>query len=1089
MDGWELILLLLVVLLLIGPILGIAAWVRVRRLQRESLPPEEVPRLLARIYKLELRLEKLEQRAPEPAPAAVAEKAPAAEPRVKPKEVAPPPAPAPPVTPPPAPPPHAEPPRPAVPAPPPQPPQQRPAAPVPPPSATAPPPPAQPPLMEHRPLFRLDAATPVRFAGKTAFDLESLIAGRWLYFVGLALVFLAAMFFVIYAFEHNWIGPRARVTIGILAGTFLLGFSHWLRGRGFSYFSEGVTGLGVALLYLSLWAGSNYYHLFSQAVGFFAMIAVTAAMVTIAAGRNSQRLALVALLGGFLTPVLVSTGQNAQVELFSYLLLLDATLLVLARVRDWRWLELPAFAATQLFFWGWYDRFYDSGQLLSTMVFAALFFLLFTVLPAIHSRQRAALHSEQATVLFSNALAYLLALRSLLWPEYKWTLTFAVLLLAVLHLYIARFVPRPADKDERPLAYFLYAGLALTFATLAIPIRLEGRWITIGWAVEAAVLMWTGFRVRMWQLRGAAFLLFAFVLFRIVMFPEPAARFLFNSRFGLHAVVVACLALSVYFWRRNREDERQWESISFNALAVAASFLLLVTLTLETHLFFAPEPRGVWYLGSLAQSLAITALWFVYATGLISAGLLRRVPGLRFQAYVVYGVATLKLFLLDAQNLDEYFAHFAFNPRFIALAVVVASLALARRLGRREVEALAPPEPRILQVLGVVIHVVALLGLSFEVHQYFIADPGLSLARDTRLAQQLAVTALWFVYATGLISAGLLRRTLGLRYQAYVLYTVAAVKLFLLDARNFDVHFSQFAFNPRFIALAVVVAGLALALRLARREVETLASPEPRLLQGLSILVHVVALLGLSLEVYHYFVIDPGLQVARDTRLAQQLAVTALWSVYATGLVSIGLLRRALGLRYQAYVLYGAAALKLFLLDAHNMNVYFTYFAFNPRFAALAVVVVGLALALGLARREAETLAPPERHLMQGLGVLIHLVALLGLSLEVYQYFVLDPSLPLDRDTRLAQQMGLSLLWTIYAATLVISGVRWARVGLRYQGLALFAITIAKVFFFDLSFLSGIYRIVSSFALGVLLLVVAFLYQRMLQPGTEPEGQ
>jgi uncharacterized membrane protein len=761
MDGWELILLLLVVLLLIGPILGIAAWVRVRRLQRQSLPPEEVPRLLARIYKLELRLEKLEQRPAEPAPVAAAEKAPAPEPRVKPKEVAPPPAPAPPVTPA-SPPPVA-----------PQAPHAR--EPLRPPSA-----PPQPPPPE-RPAFHPGGAALEKPSAESAFDLESLIAGRWLYYVGLALLFLATFFFIKYAFENNWIGPTGRVAIGILSGAFLLGFSHWLLSRGYVYFSEGLTGLGSGILYLSLWAGSGYYHLFSNVAAFYSMIVVTAATIAIAVGRDSQRIAALALIGGFLTPWLVSTGQNAQVELFSYVLLLDATLLVLARVRDWRWLEAPAFAVTYLYFWGWYDRFYDATQLPTTMLFAALFFITFTILPAIRSRQTAALYPEQVSILFLNAISYLLALRAMLWPDHKWMLTIAVLLLAALHLYIARFVPRPADERERPLAYFLYAGLALMFATLAIPIRLEGRWITIAWAVEGAVLMWTGFRVRMWQLRASAFLLFLFVFLRLFMLPEAAPRFLFNARFGIFAVVVACYVLSIWFWRQHQDEARDEEKRLFATLGVAANFLLVWALSMEVDLLFGPEPLGMLYLGPLARQMALTTFWCMYATVLLSAGLLRNIAGLRYQAYVLFAMGAGKLLFADTEGMNTYFAHFAFNPRFAFFAVIVSCFALALGLARRESESLPESEQKVMGVMGVLIHVIALLGLSVEVYQYFVTDPRLPLIRDTRLAQQMGLSLLWTVYATALVITGVRWERVGLRYQGLVLFAITIAKVFFYD--------------------------------------------------------------------------------------------------------------------------------------------------------------------------------------------------------------------------------------------------------------------------------------------------------------------
>jgi len=242
------------------------------------------------------------------------------------------------------------------------------------------------------------------------------------------------------------------------------------------------------------------------------------------------------------------------------------------------------------------------------------------------------------------------------------------------------------------------------------------------------------------------------------------------------------------------------------------------------------------------------------------------------------------------------------------------------------------------------------------------------------------------------------------------------------------------------------------------------------------------------MEVHLFFTAPPAGVIGLRWH-AQILMLTAFWCVYATALLGTGLVKRIAGLRYQGYVLYALTLAKLFFGDIPaGGSAQYDFFAFNPRFAAFAVMVACLALVLGLARREAEALQDAERTFMKILGVAINVVALWGLSLEVYQYFLPPPGTQAGRDTGLAQQMGLSLLWTVYATALVLTGVRKQREGLRYQGLALFGITIVKVFFFDLGYLSGIYRVASSFALGVLLLVVAFIYQKVLAAKSRAEA-
>lgn len=346
--------------------------------------------------------------------------------------------------------------------------------------------------------------------------MESIIAGRWFNYVGILAVALAATFFLKYAFDNNWIGPGGRVTIGLLVGAAMYPLSQWVYGRGYEYYSEGLAGLGAGILYLSVWAGWHYYHIFQQAYAFPLMIAITAATAALAYGRNSERIAVLALIGGLLTPILVSTGANEEVALFSYVLVLGAGMLALAWVKKWKWIVPLQFAGTLIYFWGWYGEYYARYELDATLLFATLFFVLFAALPAVRCAQLGELQPLDVTIVLTNAFQFLVALHLMLWPEYKWGLTFALLALSAGHLLAERALPRK-DTAANRLAHALYAGLALTFATLAIPIRLEGKWITIAFAVEGALLIWSGLKNQSAALRTAGFVLFAIVAIRLMI--------------------------------------------------------------------------------------------------------------------------------------------------------------------------------------------------------------------------------------------------------------------------------------------------------------------------------------------------------------------------------------------------------------------------------------------------------------------------------------------------------------------------------------------------------------------------------------------
>jgi uncharacterized membrane protein len=526
----------------------------------------------------------------------------------------------------------------------------------------------------------LPAARPVA-APADDLDLETRVAGRWLNRVGLVAVVIGVAFFLKYAVDNAWVGPAGQVSLGVLLGAGLVAWSTRLHGAGHVYFADGLTGLGGAVVYLSLWAGGAYYALLPLEAAFAAMVIVTAALVGIAIGRGSQRVALLALIGGLATPALLSTGADRQVALFLYLAVLNAAVLPVARSRGWRWIALPAFVGTQLYFWVWYEAFYSDDRLWSTTAFATLFFAEFFVLPALARGRAGRLPREQVMLVFANSALLLVALRAMMWPEQQLLLTVATLVLAAAHLGMARAVPAVAGPREEgePPARLLYAGLALTLATLAIFIGLEGPWIATAWALEGAVLVWSGLRTPLGWLRGSGLALFALVAWRLLASPPSADRFLFNPRFAVFLVVIVCAGLSVWWVFRDRDRLAAAEQRWFWLLGIGANVLALVAITLEIYQFFEPPPGAPFTRDAyLAAGLTTSLVWTAYASVLLYFGTRRRLAGLRWLGLALVGLTTAKVFLVDFAALTGIYR--VVSSLALGIVLLIISFVYQRRL-------------------------------------------------------------------------------------------------------------------------------------------------------------------------------------------------------------------------------------------------------------------------------------------------------------------------------------------------------------------------------------------------------------------------
>jgi uncharacterized membrane protein len=377
-------------------------------------------------------------------------------------------------------------------------------------------------------------------------DLESRIGSQWLNRVGIAAVLVGVSLFLKYAFESKWVGPAGRVSIGLLAGIAIILWSEWFRVHGYRVFSYSLKALGLGILYLSLWASFQVYDLISWMVTFMAMLTVTASTTTLALWQEAETLALFALLGGFATPVLLYTGENRELQLFTYIAVLNVATLVLAGSRPWRRLLLVSLLATSTLYFAWYATFYRPSEHALTLEVTTIFFVIFAIAPLVERAYRSGIPNRSRVVLYVsslNAAAYFLELYLVLGRIDKVAMAWCAIALAALYLLLSGlFRARPRGDIARGLRH-LHLALSIIFITLAIAIRVESRWISMGWFVEASALMTIGFWRRSPFLRWQALVLISVMIAKVFVYDiwglERGYRILSFVLLGMLLLVVS----------------------------------------------------------------------------------------------------------------------------------------------------------------------------------------------------------------------------------------------------------------------------------------------------------------------------------------------------------------------------------------------------------------------------------------------------------------------------------------------------------------------------------------------------------------------
>ncbi len=482
-------------------------------------------------------------------------------------------------------------------------------------------------------------------------DLEHKIGTRWIGRVGMAAVILGVAYFLKFAFDNNLVGPTGRVVLGLAAGVAFLVGGEWMRTRrNLPGYAQILSGGGIAILYFALYAAWAFYHLVPVTLAFAAFVAVTTTGMTLAVRTDAVSLAALGLLGGMLTPVLLSTGENRPFALFGYLLLLDAGIGTVVYLRRWKWLAVASLAGTALLYVAWHNRFFTADQQGLAFGVVSVFFCFYTgyvLLADVFRRGRPLLPLE---LVFGSAAFYALAVWAQQGWHTTWTLKLFLLVLAAVEVGCA-LLHRRRYPGETGLAEVFAAAsaIATVAATMAL---LDQRWLTAALAAEAAALVAVGARTGHRAVRFGGYLLTLLTALRLDvqshLYLEPFARFwpLLNGRFLCGAVAVAACYLALFELRRGEARlpaGERYAPASYFCLAQVASIWLL-SLECSDFFRFGHWPGlDVHY----AQEAALSVLWALYAALLTGFGIARRLRIARLLGIGLFGLTVVKVVLVD----------------------------------------------------------------------------------------------------------------------------------------------------------------------------------------------------------------------------------------------------------------------------------------------------------------------------------------------------------------------------------------------------------------------------------------------------------
>ena len=335
----------------------------------------------------------------------------------------------------------------------------------------------------------------VRHRGAARESLRWFTTGNVPVKVGVVLSLFGVGFLVKEGIDRQWLvlPLEYRLLLVALFGIGLLVLGWRLRERQRTY-ALPVQGGGIGVLYLTIYASFAIYGLLPAALAFGLLVAVTAAAGALAVLQDARALAVLGIVGGFLAPVLVSTGSGNHVALFGYYAVLDLAILGIAWFKAWRVLNVLGFAFTFGIGTLWGIDAYEPELFATTEPFLVLFTLLYLAIPVLFAlRVEPKLRGfVDGTLLFGTPIVAF-TLQSRLVADTEYGLAISAVVLALAYVGMATFLYRTQRESLRVLVEAQLA-LGVAFVTVAVPLALDARWTSAAWALQGAALVWLAYR-------------------------------------------------------------------------------------------------------------------------------------------------------------------------------------------------------------------------------------------------------------------------------------------------------------------------------------------------------------------------------------------------------------------------------------------------------------------------------------------------------------------------------------------------------------------------------------------------------------------
>jgi uncharacterized membrane protein len=659
---------------------------------------------------------------------------------------------------------------------------------------------------------------------RTMSNLEKFIGENLINKIGIVITVIGISIGVKYAIDHRLISPLTRIILGYIFGIGLLGFAIMLK-KQYANFSAVLLSGAMAIMYFITYSAYDFYDLIPRTMAFILMVFFTAFTVISAIHYNKQVIAHIGLVGAYAVPFLLSKGSGEVAILFSYMTIINIGILVIAIKRYWKPLYYFSFGLTWLIYLTWHADKYRTDEyfglaLTFITIFFMIFYLTFLLYKLIKDEK---FKIDDIIVLLANSFIFYGFGYSILSDHVvgEELLGLFTLINAIIHFIVSIFVYRNIKADKN-LLYFV-AGLVLLFITIAIPVQLNGNWVTLLWAGEAVMLFWIGRTKNVPVYEKFSYTLMSLSFLSIIhdwinvynsynmVYTENRITPLFNIHF-----LTSILFISAFFFITilNKKEKYLTNLNKEDLIFKTAQFLIPTILLSILYFTFRLEIanywdqlfidskieiknnvenlyynyqydqdlehfKDVWIINYSILFFTILSFFNIKRTknktlGLINLGL-NGMFLLIFLTKGLYGLSELRDSYLN-QNLAEYYQRSVFNVwiRYISLPFVGLFIFSCYKYIRQEF---------LKRNLTIAFDIVLFTSLLWIASSELINWMSIS---GYFQSYKLGLSILWGIYSLLLIVLGIWKKKKCLRIGAICLFGITLIKLFFYDISHLN---------------------------------------------------------------------------------------------------------------------------------------------------------------------------------------------------------------------------------------------------------------------------------------------------------------